>query len=427
MARKKWRQPTVIWLYALRKNRYWKRKRRNMSVAGMPKAKRMRSQRRPWRPVSWTSWAVYGGVLMATGLVLWQVPPQSLPVTGRLGHSRSVSAPSIMDRAIHTFRLSSQSFRGWLKAGMPLIRWAEQPGHFSIQWQSVVMAGLADISGVRLTSLSGLLRMEIPALSVVSHPTAVTAPIRSQSQDTQAQNQRDPSLPGDKGRVWAALGSSPEVGIYQTHSHESFYPALPKGAASPYTTQWSKTIVQVGWWLAQDIHSHGIPVVQSRVDNMSQGLLASYNQSYYTAKKLLAWYPKVRLLLDVHRSSSNVSAVKVHGVKMAPLVIVVGTNNLLPNPYWHQNLEVALKLSKALKQVAPGLLSTHGIDMVPYRYNQQLMPGDLMVEVGGPNSTMAEERYAVHELAAAVAEVIHQGQIPAIPRGKQTTSRAQGG
>ncbi len=296
---------------------------------------------------------------------------------------------------------------------MPLIGLARQPAGFALHWQSIAMAGLADISGVHLTSLNGLLQFEIPTMALVQ--STIARPITPMPRPPQ-QDQRLPGLPGDNARVWAELGNRPLVGIYQTHSHEAFFPALPAGTTAAYSTVWSTTIVQVGWWLAQDLRSHGVGVVQSRVDNMSEGLLASYSRSYYTAKQLLRWYPDVHLLIDLHRAPDTVPAVTVHGVQMAPIMIVVGTNKLLPNPYWHQNLEVALHLAKALKAVAGGILLGKGIDMVPYRYNQQLMPGDLMIEVGGPNSTLAEERYAVHELALAVAQCVRDGAVPSIPR-----------
>lgn len=180
------------------------------------------------------------------------------------------------------------------------------------------------------------------------------------------------------------------------------------------STTWSKTIVQVGWWLSQDLSQLGVSVVQSRVDNMKDGLLASYNTSYYTAKQLLRWYPSVKVLIDLHRGQAGGSETTgiVHGIKMARILIVVGTNKLLPDPYWHQNLAFAMRLAKELGVVAPGILRGNGIDMVPYRYNQQLMPNDLLIEIGGPDNTLAQERYAAYDLAEALAQILpgHQRQ-----------------
>jgi stage II sporulation protein P len=252
----------------------------------------------------------------------------------------------------------------------------------------------------------------MPALTAVRTPDTLNVkPTRPAAQEA-----RDPTLPGDGGRVWAELGDKPLVGIYQTHSHESFWKYLPAGSSTAYSTDWSKTIVQVGWWFAQDLYDRGVDTVQSRVDNMAEGILASYSRAYYTAKQLLRWYPSVRLLIDLHRAPHNVPPASIDGVSTAKILIVVGTNKILPNEYWHQNLEVALRLAHDLAQVAPGILNGQGIQMVPYRYNQELMPGDLMIEVGGANNTLAEERYAVADLAEAVAMMLRSADHAPRPR-----------
>lgn len=274
------------------------------------------------------------------------------------------------------------------------------------------MVQLAEsLTGVRFDDLASLLRTELPMLPAEPSPkTPVPA-------SPGGRDQMMAGLPGQGGRVWAVLGARPVVGIYQTHSRESFWPALPPGTPTPYTTQWDKTIVQVGWWLAQDLYRNGVGVVQSRVDNMADGILASYNLSYYTAKRLLRWYPSVRILIDLHRSQDpgSETTVVVHGQRVARILLVVGTNQLLPNPYWHENYQFALRLARALNQVAPGVVRGNGIETVPYRYNQQLMANDLLIEVGGPDNTLAEERYAVDDLAEAIADVVHATVSPAKP------------
>lgn len=404
--KRRWRQPTVIWLRALRSNRS-RRSMRTKRVAVWADIKKSFRARRSFgrvRRVPWTSLTLYGGTLLLAGLVLYGVPARTgpIPVTAPVAHSPH---RSFLDKTVQRFSASRQSVQSWLDQGVPLMGLAQHPRELTLHAGALLMTALADITGVRLTSLGGILRMEIPTLAMVRPTTAVVAkPAPRPPQQTV----RIPGLPGDGGRVWAELGKNPLVGIYQTHSHESFWPSLPSGSATAYSTDWSQTIVQVGWWLAQDLNNQGIGVVQSRVDNMSEGILASYNKSYYTAKQLLKWYPTVRCLIDLHRSQSPASQTTavVHGVKMAKILIVVGTNKLLPNPYWHQNLLFAVHLAQALKNISPSLVIGKGIDMVPYRYNQQLMPQDLLIEVGGPHNTLAEERYAVHELAMALHHVL---------------------
>lgn len=411
----RWRRPAIIWIRrakTARKPRSSNRWKAGLPLAGGP-------HKDPFRPFlpkrfPWTSLGLYGLVLGMAALVFIKVPARTgtaVPVTGTIGVPRQAS--SWLDRSLHGWQGDSSSFLSWLADGVPLSRLSTAPRQRAWPVRAMIMTALADISGVRLTSLTGILRMEIPALA----QTPVVVPAKSQPKVLPRIKEQDavqPGLPGDHERIWAELGAKPIVGLYQTHSHESFWPSLPKNSPTAYSTDWSQTVVQVGWWLAQDLHTDGVPVVQSRVDNMSQGLLPSYNESYHTARRLLRWYPSVHILLDIHRSEKPLdeTTARVHGVSTARILLIVGSNKLLPNPYWHQNLELAIHVAHHLAAIAPGILEGDGIDMVPYRYNQQLAPGDILIEVGGQYNTLAQERYAVSDLARALAVVVRDKQYP---------------
>lgn len=398
--RRRWRRPRVVWFYGSR-----------------PKPVRTRPPRvsRHWhrpRRIPWPSVGLYGITLILATLALWRTSPRPwvvVPVTGNLlgqGHK------SWLARSLESLHVSRASTRSWLNQGIPILGLTTESQPFQWRWRSWVLTGLTDLSGVRLTSLNALLQLEIPALRLVPTPKAIaTTPPPKPLPSYSGQNATMAGLPGVGSRIWAELGSKPLVGIYQTHSSESFWPAIPSGSPTANSSNWSKTIVQVGWWLANDLHQRGIGVVQSRVNNMSDGLLASYNKSYYTAKQLIKWYPSVRVLIDLHRAQASQAATTttIHGIKSAQILIVVGTNKVLPNPYWHQNLTFAMRLAKALDGVAPGILRGNGIDMVPYRYNQQLMPADVLIEIGGVDNTLQEERVAAAELAKALAIVAPSG------------------
>ncbi len=400
----RWRQPVIIWLRRVRKNSYWNHKPKGIKHPLAPPQ------------IPWMSGSLYVAALVVAALVLWNIPNPSL-VIPTLTKPSIPSRPSFVDKALAQASVSRDTFEAWLNQGIPLLGIVMNPNNFQVHWDAFLLTSLRMVTGVRLNSLDNILKAAIPVLGVV--PARPPGLVQKSSPKnplkvprSKAQNAQEPTLPGDHHRIWAELGVSPTVGIYQTHSHESFWPYVPRGAVTAYSTQWTKTIVQVGWWLALDLHTMGVSVVQSRVDNMSEGLLASYNKSYYTAKQLLQWYPSVRLMIDLHRGPNTVTPARIQGTQVSRVVIVVGTNKLLPNAYWHQNLEVALKLSKALAKVAPGILVGKGVDVVPYRYNQQLMAGDLMVEVGGPNSTLSEERYAVRDLAQAMERLIKSDGLP---------------
>ncbi len=146
-------------------------------------------------------------------------------------------------------------------------------------------------------------------------------------------------------------------------------------------------------------------VVQARVDNMAGGLLASYYHAYRTAEQLKRRYRSLKVLLDINRATVNVPADIVDGLPTARITLIVGTNTVLPDPTWHQDYAFARALAAELKRTAPGILGNPAIERVPYRYNEEVMPLDLVVQIGGPNNTLAEEMAAVHDLATALQMV----------------------
>lgn len=388
------RMPIIIWLGRARKNHYWKAKRK---------------RQRPMR-VPWMSAVLYSATILAALGVLWKAPTvgKALPVSGPLA-----SQPSFLDRAVHHLGDSPSPYESWMNHGIPVVGLTVNHQERGIHWSGLLETGLTFVTGIHWHHIRDIFRVQIPQLGEVA-PTGIKSQSAHRRLPSTPPRHREPSavdksLPGDGGRVWAELGTHPAIGIYQTHSRESFWSAMPPGSSVAYSTDWPKTIVQVGWWLSEDIHQAGVAVIQSRVDNMSEGLLASYNQSYYTAKRLLRDYPSVRLLIDLHRQANDVPTIDVHGKSVAKILIVVGSNQLLPNPYWHDNYEVALRLATALKKLSPNILVGNGVDTVPYRYNQQLLPGDLMIEVGGPNNTLAQERRAAHILAQALVRLVKDG------------------
>lgn len=367
------------------------------------------TRRAPGRETPWSALASYGlVVLLAVGVLMASGTPPTRRVVPAIAPVAS-AGPTGWARWLSGLTVGRQTGRDWLAAGLPLVSWAggQLSAPWPIHWRGLAADGVAALTGTPLSNLNSLLAAAIPSVRML--PAAKrAAPLPRVLRETA------PGLPGDHGRVWAQLGASPLVGIYQSHSHEAFLPSLPAGTAVAYSTDWPATVVQVGWWLAQDLSLRGIPVVQSRVDNMRQGVLASYSLALATAKDLMRWWPSVRVLLDVHRGQAAGAATTtvVGGLPTARIVLVVGTSQLLPNPHWHQNLAFALALSRELNHLAPGILRSPGVETVPYRYNQQLLPADVQVEIGGPQNTLAEERRAVVELADALAALVRAGRVP---------------
>lgn len=348
---------------------------------------------------------LYLATLAAAATILWATPGRFngvLPVSVRPYRGLKFSWLS-SDLAQSRLRLNTAE--KWIREGIPYLALKVKPS--PINWSQLLGVGIADLAGTPLDSLHRLMAMELPNLEAVPQgrinqpkPRITT---RASSRPLTAKG-----LPGDGHKVWAVLGHNPRVGIYQTFSMQSFAKMPLQGNGAAYSHNWPKTIVNVGWQVADALHHQGISVVQSRVNNMADGLLASYYTAYHTAQSLLRQFPSVAMLLDVQRSSlgARQTITRVDGLPAARITLVVGTGQILPDPHWRKNYAFAKRLSQALTEQYPQLLRKPGIEVVPYRDNQQLLANDLIVEIGGPANTMAEEVRSAKALAKALYTIL---------------------
>ena len=89
----------------------------------------------------------------------------------------------------------------------------------------------------------------------------------------------------------------------------------------------------------------------------------------------------------------------------ARLMVVVGTDARgLAHPNWRENLSLGLKLQALLERLSPGL--TRPTCLRPQRFNQDLSPGCLLIEVGGAGNTRAEAMASAPILGEAIAELL---------------------
>lgn len=209
---------------------------------------------------------------------------------------------------------------------------------------------------------------------------------------------------------WDLTAETPTVLIVHTHATESY--AQKPGAEY---AQWGAyrsldaayNMISIGEEVARILESGGIRVIHDKTLHD----YPSYNDSYANARETilgyLEEYPDICLVLDIHRDASDgsggqlVTAGTVGGQKSAQLMMVVGTDttgNYFPN--WQENLSLALKLTALLEQTDPGL--TRPISLREHRFNMDLTPGSLIVEVGAAGNTHDEAVLAANALARAI-------------------------
>ena len=204
-------------------------------------------------------------------------------------------------------------------------------------------------------------------------------------------------------------GETPTVLIIHTHGSESY-----KGdytPVEPYRSLDNRlNMIAVGDEVARLLELRGIGVIHDR----SIYDYPDYNGSYTAARRAiqdhLEEYPTIQLVLDLHRDAAEgdagqlVTAATVGSQRAAQLMLVVGTDaNGLDHPDWEKNLALALKLNVLLEQENPGI--TRPVSLRSQRFNMDLCPGSLLVEVGAAGNTLEEALIAANALADAVVKL----------------------
>ena len=86
-------------------------------------------------------------------------------------------------------------------------------------------------------------------------------------------------------------------------------------------------------------------------------------------------------------------------------MLVVGTdrgNRIHPN--WQKNFSLALRLQTLLERASPGI--TRPLNLRTQRFNQDLSPGALLIEIGGAGNTHQEALASTDILAQAIEALL---------------------
>ncbi|MDT8901974.1 stage II sporulation protein P [Anaeroselena agilis] len=259
--------------------------------------------------------------------------------------------------------------------------------------QSFIRKVILFVTGVDIKDMRSLLRAEIPLMGLFKPGTPAVSAITL------------PNFPKFEFKGVTPDGK-PLVGIYHTHTAESFVPSC--GASHKPGGQRGE-IVEVGAALQKRLAQHGIAAVHSRNIHDFPSFMKAYGPSEKTVRKMLADYPSIQMVFDIHRDAEkrdNVT-VTVNGVAMARIALVVGMGQQdLVQPHWQQNHAFAKLIDARLNQHFPGL--SRGIQLVDWRYNQHLHPRALLIEVGSQESSKEEAIRSIELLGDVVAEILSE-------------------
>lgn len=211
---------------------------------------------------------------------------------------------------------------------------------------------------------------------------------------------------------WDLTREAPTVLIVHTHGSESYQPTGEyKESAAYRTLDMGYNVVSVGDRLVQVLQAGGVGVVHDRTLHDSPSYSDAYVNARSSIEDYMEKYPSIQLVLDIHRDSvadgsggQVAFAADVEGGTSARLMLVVGSDaSGLNHPDWPENMSLAVKLHAQLEKNDPGICRP--ISFRSQRYNQDLSPGALIVEVGSAGNTRQEALLAAERLGAAILDL----------------------
>ena len=206
--------------------------------------------------------------------------------------------------------------------------------------------------------------------------------------------------------------TGPQVLILHSHSTEAY---TPQGedqyeASDPgRTLDKGQNVIRVGDELAAVLEEAGFTVLHDRELYDWPSYNGAYSRSRAAAEKWLEEQPGIRVVIDLHRDALNgkKTVYKLPEGSCAQVMLVLTTGDSgLYHPNWRENVKLGLELQAEMETREPGL--SRPMLLSPARYNEQLSPGYLLLEVGSDANTLGEALEAVRRFGGCAAAVLRR-------------------
>ena len=209
---------------------------------------------------------------------------------------------------------------------------------------------------------------------------------------------------------WDLTGDAPKVLILHTHATESYtkQPGEIYEEDSDYRTfNASYNMLSIGEELTRVLTAGGISVLHDRTLHDYPSYNGSYDHARQTIRAYLEAFPSITMVIDLHRDAMDfeqdpqlTTLATVGGQRSAQLMLVAGTDHNVSYSHWEENLAMGVKLTAVLEKMYPGI--TRPIQLRAQRFNLDMTPGSLLVEVGANGNTHTDAITAVRALGAAI-------------------------
>ena len=197
----------------------------------------------------------------------------------------------------------------------------------------------------------------------------------------------------------SALGE-PLIYIYNTHQTEEYAP----GSLKNYNI--TPTVYMAANILKENLRENGINAIvedsslQKGLSERGLNYNSAYTLSYEWLTSAKERYPSVKYFIDLHRDSVSASTT-INNYSYAKMMFVIGMNH----DNYKKNEELILKLNEFLNRGYKGLMREpfYGKNS---RYNQHFNENVMLIEIGGPESTISEVSLSVKAFAESLSNLL---------------------
>lgn len=208
------------------------------------------------------------------------------------------------------------------------------------------------------------------------------------------------------------IADEPLILIVHTHATEAYSGGNYEQSGTYHTLDTENNVVRVGQALADKLNDCGIPTLHDKTLNDAPGYNDAYERTAEVIEQYLEEYPSIQMVIDVHRDAITdtngeelAMRTELNGQSAAQLLLVMGTDaGGLEHPNWEGNLAFALQIQAYCTSDAPNLF--RDLSLRSSRYNENLTPCSVLLEVGSAGNTLKEAIRSVEFFGTKLAELI---------------------
>ena len=214
--------------------------------------------------------------------------------------------------------------------------------------------------------------------------------------------------------------ASPQVLVVHTHATECYFPKESDVYYDDWATRTadkSKNTVAVGQIIADKLNAAGIVTLHDETLHDKDAYNGSYERTRKTIQSYLDKYPSIDVVLDIHRDAITYDdgtkvcpTVEIDGKKAAQIMIATGCNsgNVADHDNWIENFRFAIRLQKSCEEKYGKF--ARSLYFVSKKYNHDLTPGSLLIEMGSEANTLEQVKYSAELLSNALIPVLENLQ-----------------